>query len=248
MLKNNCAKWYPLALCLVAMVLIAVLPAEAAPGGIVKAAAKSPWVQFGIGILLLLFLPVIIWWTAKRWRHINETRKALQALAVHHPQYHHLTLRDRTVDIFQWVWSAWTDQKMSQASNFMTSWYWQNQQLTLDRWAKQGVTNVCEVKKVINMTPIFVQHVQSATCQGSRVVMEIKASVVDYLQDSSGKVVEGDKKIDELTTIWTLMWDGGEWRLSMIEDEACEGNYIGVPNEVPTLAMPIQQTSQEESV
>jgi hypothetical protein len=245
MVKRNCIKWYPLALCLLAVILIAVMPADAAPGGVIKAAAKNIWVQIGFGALTVLFLPLIIWWSAKRWKHIQTTKKALQALAVHHGQYHWLTLRDRTADIFQWVWTAWTDQKMSQASNFMTHWYWQNQQLILDRWAKQGLTNVCEMKKIVNITPIFVQHVQSETAEGSRVVMEINAKVIDYLQDSSGNVVEGDKKVDELTTIWTLMWDGGAWRLSMIEDEACDINYIGVPNEVPTLVIPTQR--QEES-
>jgi hypothetical protein len=247
MLKHNRTKWYPFALCLLAVIAIAVMPAEAAPGGVIKAAAKNVWVQIGLGVLTVVFLPLSIWWSAKRWRHIQATKKALRALAVHHPQYHWLTLRDRTADIFQWVWTAWTDQKMSQASSFMTHWYWQNQQLILDRWTKQGLTNVCEMKKIVNITPIFVQHVQSETCEGSRVVMEIDANLVDYLQDSSGKVVEGDKKADQLITIWTLMWDGGAWRLSMIEDESCDVNYVGVPNEVPALAIAPQQNTQEKS-
>jgi hypothetical protein len=96
--------------------------------------------------------------------------------------------------------------------------------------------------------PIFVQHIESEAGEGSRVVMEIKANVRDYLQETStGRLVEGDLLVGKLTTIWTLMWDGGAWRLSMIEGEECDVNYIGVPNEVPTLTIPTPQSTQENT-
>lgn len=130
----------------------------------------------------------------------------------------------------------------------MTHWYWQNQQLILDRWANQGLTNVCELKNIIRITPIFVQHVESETGEGSRVVMEIKANVRDYVQETAtGRLVEGDLLIGKFTTIWTLMWDGSAWRLNMIEDEACDVNYVGVPNVVPTLTIPTPQSVKEKS-
>lgn len=214
--------------------LFTVLPAEAGPGGIVKAVTKSFWGQVGIGVLVIIFLPIIIWYNATRLRHISRVKKDLQRLAAVYPQYRWLDVRDRATAIFSWVWSAWSQQKMSMALNHTTHWYWQNQQLILDQYERNGLENVCQLVSVKGVTPLYVQHIDDETGNGSRVVVSIEATVVDYVKDKqTGKIVQGDNKAGDLETIWTLMWDNGLWKLNLIEDETKESAYFGLPMELP---------------
>ena len=84
------------------------------------------------------------------------------------------------------------------------------------------------------MTPLFVQHVAENEGEGSRVVVDIRARVVDYMiEKQSGNVVQGDKKPGELETIWTFVWNNGAWRLNQIEEGVQEWTYLFMPNEVP---------------
>lgn len=214
--------------------------AMAAPGGIIKAAAKTPFMRVIFGILTVIFLPIIIYYSVKGAMAVRKTRQDLAKLASAYPQYRWLDLQDRITDTFSWTWSAWTQGKMNLASEYTTSWYWQNQQLQLDDWERQGLENVCRLVKLQRITPIMVQHSRDAGGEGSRVVVCIKARVVDYLQNkATGAVVSGDKKEDDLETIWTFMWSGGKWCLNKIEPGVNEFEYLFAPNEVPeTLAQP----------
>lgn len=226
--------------------LVTVLPAEAGPGGIVKAVTKSFWGQVGIGILVMIFLPIIIWYNCTRWRHITRVKRDLQQLASVYPQYRWLDVRDRATAIFTWVWSAWSQQKMSMALHHTTHWYWQNQQLVLDQYEKNGLENVCRLISVKGVTPLYVQHVDDETGNGSRIVVSINATVVDYVKDKqSGKTVQGDEKPGDLETIWTLMWDDGFWKLNLIEDESKEASYFGLPMELPK-ALTKQETGIQQ--
>ena len=149
------------------------------------------------------------------------------------PQYRWLDINDRATAVFSWVWSAWSQQKMDLTKHHTTSWYWQNQQLQLDEWARNGLTNVCRLIKIETVTPLFVQHNAENGGEGSRVVLDIKARVVDYLEDAQGNVVQGDKTEGDLDTVWTLVWNDGDWKLNKIEDGANELTYLFAPNEVP---------------
>jgi hypothetical protein len=208
--------------------------AWAAPGGLIKAAARTTLGKVVLGILAVVFAPVLIFISIRTQLHIRKTKKDLAMLAARFPQYRWLDVKDRATASFHWVWSAWTQQKMQLASDYTTSWYWQNQQLQLDEWARRGVENVCHVVNLVNIQPIFVQHNEANDGEGSRLVVTINARVVDYLRESStGKVVQGDTNEGDLETIWTFVWQGGAWRLNLIEDSAHEWSYLFAPNEVP---------------
>jgi hypothetical protein len=216
------------------VVCVAADSAWAAPGGLIKAAARTPFGRIVMGILAIIFAPLIINVSIRTQLSIRKTKKDLALLATRYPQYRWLDAKDRATAAFQWVWSAWTQQKMQLSSEYTTSWYWQNQQLQLDEWARRGVENICHVVKVTSIEPIFVQHNEADDGEGSRLVMTINARVVDYLQEkNTGKVVQGDKSEGELESIWTFLWQNGAWRLNLIEDGAQEWSYLFAPNEVP---------------
>jgi hypothetical protein len=221
------------ALCVVVAVLVSVPEvAYAAPGGIVKAAGKSLVGKILFGLLAIIFLPIIIWYVVRRALAVRRTRKALAQLATQYPQYRWLDLRDRVTEVFNWTWSAWTQQKMSLAAGQATHWYLQNQQLQLDDWERRGVENVCHVEKIQAIVPLFVSH--GVNGEGARLVVSIKARVVDYLRHKhTGQIIQGDTKPDDLETIWTFMWQEGAWRLNLIESEEAEWSYLGMPAEVP---------------
>lgn len=223
-----------LLLSVVAVMVLAILPdvAWAAPGGIVKAVAKSRWAQIVFGLMILIFLPWVISFLYQRAKQIRKTRKDLTALAMQHPQYRWTDLNVRFRQVFGWVWSAWTQQKMEVASEFTTHWFWQNQQLVLEDYARRGVENICHVVKITGITPLYVEHRAEDNGEGSRVVVSIEAKVVDYLQDRTGKVVQGDKKEGELDTVWTFKWVNGSWVLDLIEESATEFDYLKMPNSV----------------
>jgi hypothetical protein len=237
-------RWSLVVMLLLVAVVVCALPeaAYAAPGGLVKAAAQS-WVgRILFGLLVIVLFPVIIYFSVRSAIHVKRTRRDLAQLAARHQQYRWLDVNDRVTEVFNWVWSAWSQQKMSLADGYTTHWYMQNQQLQLDDWARRGVENVCHVVKVKEIVPIFVQHNGANHGEGSRLIVRINAVVVDYLQEiGTGKVVQGDKSEGDLESVWTLLWRDGQWQLNLIEDGAREWTYLFAPNEVAETTNPTPQ-------
>lgn len=217
--------------------LLCAAPCYAAPGGLIKAASQTLFGKIVMAILVVIFSPLIIYYMIRSAINVRRTRQDLARLAKADPQYEWLNARDRITATFNWVWSAWTQQKMNISADYTTAWYWQNQQLQLDDWARRGLENVCHVEKIVSITPIFVQHSAQEGGEGSRLVVNISARVVDYLQEKpSGKIVQGDKKPGDLESVWTFVWQGGAWRLNLIEDSTQEYAYLFAPNQVPETA------------
>ncbi len=242
-MKHSIRNLYALnTLWLTAALLSLASDAWAGPGGIIKAAASTPFGRVVLGILFILLSPFIISYLIKRALQIRKTRKDLALLATIHPQYKWLDVKDRTTATLQWVWSAWGEQKMEKSAAFTTEWYRINQQMFLDDWARIGQENVCRLHRIKNISPLFVQHNAENNGEGSRIVLDINLRVTDYLKDiESGKVVEGDKKIADMETIWTLVWNKGEWRLNLIESAGMEWSYLTMPNELPAELSPTPQ-------
>jgi hypothetical protein len=224
---------------LTAFFLTAQSAAWAGPGGLIKAAVMTPLGRIGLLILAVIFSPFILYYLIKRAQQIRKTRKDLAKLTALYPQYRWLDVQDRATATFQWVWSAWGRQKMETASEFTTSWYMQNQQMLLDDWADRGLENVCRLTKIKTIEPLFVQHNEANNGQGSRLVVAISADVVDYMEDkATGKLVEGDKKVGDSSTVWTFVWQDDAWRLNLIQPDTTEMDYLKMPNELPASLMP----------
>lgn len=238
----------PVIACAFVLVCITVLPAEAGPGGIIKEVGRSFWGQVGMVALVVLLSPLIIWYLVKRSRHIKRVKADLELLATKYRQYNWLDINDRTIAVFTWVWSAWSQQKMSNAKLHTTNWYWQNQQLQLDQWEAKGLRNVCELKKITSVEPLLVQHVDSEDGNGSRVVVQVMAQVIDYVEEmATGKVVQGDKKVGDLETIWTLMWEDGFWKLNLIESNDKESIYLDMTSKLPQALTAGREAQSQET-
>ena len=70
-------------------------------------------------------------------------------------------------------------------------------------------------------------------------MVAITARVADYLQDkATGKLVEGDKKVGDSSTVWTFVWQESAWRLNLIQPDTMEWEYLTMPNELPAPLSP----------
>lgn len=217
-------------------------PALAGPGGMIaKAAAKTLLGKIVIGILIVFFLPIFVYIRIKEKISERRARRDLRFMAAYDPLFDWLKLRERALDCFYRIHSAWRKEDVSEASEWMTCWYWQNQQLAfLDRWEREGLINHCEVKKVKSVRPLlFVHRNDAGPHEGSVIAISVTAHMQDYLSlRESGKVVEGDKKWKDVETIWSFTLGNGCWKVSNIESAACSLEYANMVKELP----PIQET------
>lgn len=200
--------------------------ALAAPGGIIKQAARTTWGKLVLFGLVILFLPLIVWYLVQRAILVRRTRKALQRLGSEVPHFAWLPLKERIGEVFGWVHSAWDQGKMELARDYMTEWYVRNQQLQLDRWEREGRRNVTSDVKIKTITPLYVGH-DAQLGEPDRIVVQIAAQMRDYLvEQATGKVVEGDKTLGDSTTIWSFVHENGRWLLTNIESDAAELEYL----------------------
>lgn len=227
------------ALCLLVMV---VEPALAGPGGrIARAAFESFWGKLALGLLTLIFLPLIVYMLVREKIAERRARRDLRFMAAHSPLFEWLNIQQRAKDCFHRVHSGWRDEDLSGVSEWMTDWYWQNQQLVhLERWKSEGLVNICEVKKITRIRPLLFSHRnQGAEHQDSMLVLAIEANMKDYLaQRDGGKVVEGSKRFKEVETIWTFTLVDGCWKVSDIEEDSMSLVYANMVKELP----PIEST------
>ena len=221
--------------------LLASAPALAGPGGRIASAAFSTfWGKVALAVLTIVLLPFIVW---HFWQQRQATRRAradLQFMASHDARFDWLQLRERVTECFHAVHGAWSDADVLKTSPWMTDWYRQNQQAQLDRWARAGLVNVCEVKKLSDVKPLFFVHRNNgAPHEGSSVAVLMSATMKDYLVDqATGKVSEGTKDFHGVDTVWTFVLRDGEWRVNGIEQGDLSVAYARLIPELP----PIEST------
>jgi len=223
-------------------VLIALLTAEpalAGPGGkIAKAVYESFWGKVGLVLLTIIFLPLIISVIIKEKLAERRTRKDLRFMAGHSSLFEWLKVQERVKDCFYRVHSAWDNEDLSDVSNWMTDWYWQNQQLVhIEKWKAEGLVNICNVKKITNIKPLlFVHRNQGEAHEDSMIVISIEAKMQDYLKNKkTGKIVEGSKKFKEVETVWSLTMDNDNWKVSDIEEGSMSLAYAKLTKELPDI-------------
>lgn len=224
---------------LVTALLFFIEPAMASPGGkIASAVFNTFWGRIILVGLVIFFLPLIIY---NEVREQFAKRRALQDLRFmmkHDAQFDWLTIRNRVTDCFYRVHSGWSKSDLSDTSDWMTDWYWQNQQLVyLDDWERKGLENVCHVKKLKSVQPLLFVHrnVEQAHEQ-SLLVVSIQATMQDYLQEkATGKVLEGDKRYKEVYHLWSFVLEGGEWKVSNIEEISHLSDYLKWAKQLPKI-------------
>jgi hypothetical protein len=228
-----------LGICLIFLMVafIFIQPAYAGPGGhIAKVLAKTFWGKMVLGLLTFILLPVGIFLYIKQKLAERRARKDLKYMAQHDPNFDWPWAKARILDCFYWIHSAWKEDDVSEACEYMTGWYWQNRQLAyLDRWHREGLRNVCAVKKIRSIRPLlFIHRNDDAAHEGSLLVVSITANMQDFLvHRETDRVVEGDRKFKDHETIWTFTLVEGQWRVSNIEEAGREFDYIFQVKKVP---------------
>jgi hypothetical protein len=208
----------------------------AGPGGFIKAASKTFWGKVVMAGLIAFFMPLIIWYLVRRRILVRRTQRALRQLGETVPHFEWMQLRDRIAEVFLWVHSAWDLKKMELASDHVTPWYVQNQQLLLEKWEREGLENVVSDVQIKTITPVYVAHSPDAPGR-DRVVAEIDAEMRDYLvEKATGKVVRGDKTLGHNETVWSFVRDGDQWVLNRIEASASAMDYLAETDKVPVPA------------
>lgn len=219
--------------------LLAAEPAIAGPGGkIASAVFDTFWGRIMGGILVVVFLPLITYVLIREKLSERRARKDLRFMAGYSLLFDWLKIQERAKDCFFRVHSGWEKEDLSGVSGWMTDWYWQNQQqVHLERWKKEGLVNVCVVKKITNIKPLlFVHRNLGGEHEESMVVISIEAKMKDYLQErSTGKVVEGSKRYKEVETVWSFTLEDGVWKVSDIEEGSMSLAYARMARELPAI-------------
>jgi hypothetical protein len=236
---------------LVILVIVSVLlvitmmePALARPGGRVSSGNGGGWIgvlPFLIYIVVYIFLLPYAWYVSvKRTGAEIRTFKDLRLLAQRHDLFDWRSLENRIESCFQEVHVAWSQENLDDAAECMTNKYRKEQQSDyLDKWAKQGLINHCEVEAISNIQPLFLAHpAQEMEHEGSELVVAITAKIEDYLaKRDSGKIVKGEKGFEDVETIWTFVVQNGKWVVANIEDSSSSLllDYARAHNELPVI-------------
>lgn len=239
-----------LGICLIFLIVAFILiqPAYAGPGGqVAKAMAGTIWGKMVLGLLSLVLLPVGIYLFIKQQLAERRAYRDLQYMARYDPNFEWLQAKQRMIDCFYRVHGAWSTENISEVSEVMTDWYWQNQQLVrLDKWQKQGLYNVCDVRKIRSIRPLlFIHRNDDIGHAGSLLVVSITANIKDYLaKRDSNIVVAGDKNYKDQETIWSFKLIDGLWRVSNVEEARYEFEYIFQVKNLPKIesTVPVRET------
>ncbi len=227
---------------LFSVLIVAVLtvdPAFAGPGGkIASALFESFWGKVLLVGLVIFFLPLIIYSVVKEKMAEKRALRDLKYMARFSPAFDWLKIRERVTDCVHRVHDAWRREDMSEASQWMTDWYWQNQQMThLDRWEREGLVNVCNIKKIVSLQPLlFSYRNDGPDHEGSVLAALVCVNMQDYLSErTTGNIIEGSRKYKDIENVWSFTLIDGQWRVSNIEDSAFSLDYAGLARELPAI-------------
>lgn len=219
--------------------LLILEPALAGPGGkIAQAAFETFWGKVILALLTLFFLPLILYMMVHEKIAERRTRKDLAVMAGYSSTFEWLNMLDRIKDCFYRVHSGWQNEDLSDVSKWMTDWYWQNQQLVyLNRWKRDGLINICNVKKIKAIKPLLFAHKnEGEEHENSLLVVEITANMQDYLMErATEKVVEGSKRYKEVETLWSFRLEAGQWKVANIEETSMSMDYAKLAKQLPAI-------------
>lgn len=202
----------------------------AGPGGeIAKALSKNPLIILSTIITLILLSPLFLISYFKRKRKVKVTKKDLREISATDRNFDWYFIKQRAIDSFYRIHSAWSKEDMQEASEWMTDWYWQNQQLAfIDKWKSNNLINVCNVEVINSIEPI---HLEYLSYDNIRIVIAIDAKMEDYLKNvRTGKIIQGERGFKSIETFWTFELQSDKWVVGLIETQG--RFYYKTTNEV----------------
>lgn len=208
----------------------------AGPGGkIASSLFESIGGRILMSILGIILLPIIIYVFTKEFFAIRKTQKNLKQLSVSFKEFDELSLKNRVTDVFTRVHKGWTNASVEECAEYMSDWYWQNQQMVfLDHWKKNNLENVSNLKRINSISPLHLRVCDAPGYEGSRIIYKIDANIEDYLRRINSKsIVEGKEGYKDVETIWTFILDQGKWKVDNIEQSDMALYYAKMEDIVP---------------
>lgn len=220
----------------VIIILFTIDPVYAGPGGTVaKAFFKTWWGKLILGLLTIIFLPLIIYIRLIEYRKARKIKKILTQLSLKHKNFHWLQLQKEFKNIIQRVYNAWSNENMSEVKEYVNHWYWQNQQsVFLDQWKKENLKNVSNLREIEKIRPLYLELTEEPNLEGSRIAIAIDVVAEDYLKDrDTNKVIQGKAGYESLEYVWFLEYTEGKWLLDAIEEGGLSLEIAKMPNVIP---------------
>lgn len=220
----------------VIIILFTIDPVYAGPGGTVaKAFFKTWWGKLILGLLTIIFLPLIIYIRLIEYRKARKIKKILTQLSLKHKNFHWLQLQKEFKNIIQRVYNAWSNENMSEVKEYVNHWYWQNQQsVFLDQWKKENLKNVSHLREIEKIRPLYLELTEESNLEGSRIAIAIDVVAEDYLKDrDTNKVIQGKAGYESLEYVWFLEYTEGKWLLDAIEEGGLSLEIAKMPNVIP---------------
>ena len=202
----------------VVVFLFMVDPMYAGPGGAVaKVFFKTWWGKIILGVITIVFLPLIIYIRLIEYRKAKKIKSLLAQLSVKHKEFSWLNLDKEFSNVIRRVYNAWSNEDLSEVKNYMNHWYWQNQQsVFLDQWKRENLKNVSGLKDIKKIRPLYLELSEEPNLEGSRIAIAIDVVVEDYLKDrTTNKIVQGKEGYDleEYVWFWNIRKGNGFWMI-----------------------------------
>jgi hypothetical protein len=222
------------------IIFIAILlyadPVYAGPGGTVaKAFFKTWWGKTILGLLAIIFLPLIIYMKTVEFFAIKKAKKELFKLGMINKDFTWLNVEKHITNVFTRVHQAWDKEDMKEVSEYVNHWYWQNQQsVHLDRWKTENLKNVCHLESIGKIKPLYLEISEEDNLEGSKIAFSITANIEDYLIDrDTRRITQGKKGYNDEEKIWIMEYTEGKWLLDDIRDGDLSLQFAKLKNIIP---------------
>lgn len=221
---------------IVALLLVFVDPIYAGPGGtVVKAIFKTFWGKVLLSIIGIILFPLFAYIHFREYFAIKKCKKELLTLQTVNDDFRWSKLEKTVKQIYERVYLAWSKEDMSAVSNYVSHWYWQNQQLVhLDKWQSENLKNICALESVGKIKPLHLEILNRENLEGSRIAFSITGRIKDYLMDRTTlKIVKGSRNYDDEERIWVFEYTNGKWLLDDIQEGELSLAFAKLDNIIP---------------
>ncbi|MFK7781837.1 hypothetical protein [Psychroserpens sp.] len=222
------------------IIFIAILlyadPVYAGPGGTVaKAFFKTWWGKTILGLLTIIFLPLIIYMKTVEFFAVRKAKKELFKIGLINKDFSWLNVEKHVTNTFTRVYKAWNNEDMKEVSEYVNHWYWQNQQsVHLDKWKSENLKNVCHLESINKIKPLYLEISDDDNFEGSKIAFSITANVEDYLIDrDSRRIVKGKNGYNSEEKIWIMEYSNKKWLLDDIRDGDLSLQFAKLKNVIP---------------
>ncbi len=146
--------------------------------------------------------------------HFQEREENKQIQTSTSEQINEELIKNLTKNIFIQLQEAWSNGDLSPVKNFLTDRMYDYLNKQLKELKEKGLKNIV---KDIEIKDIEIVHVEEENNQ-KVVIVKINASLIDYIIDKNGNIIEGsDKNPVNITEYWAFVGKTLNWKLDDIK-------------------------------